>query len=90
MTAARRGVFTLWSTAAEVKSLFEYVKSSQAFVRPLEMTGFDMQVTADGSTARFAEDLRAFTAGLKDMRLRERATSFAEQGAWRTRAPVRH
>jgi erythromycin esterase len=79
MTAARRGVFTLWSMAAEVKPLFEYIKSSQATVRPLEMAGFDMQVTADGSTARFAEDLRAFTAALRDTTLRDRATLLAEQ-----------
>jgi erythromycin esterase len=79
MTAARRGVFTLWSMAAEVKPLFEYIKASQATVRPLEMAGFDMQVTADGSTARFAEDLRDFTGGLRDQSLREHASSLAEQ-----------
>jgi erythromycin esterase len=79
MTAARRGVFTLWSMAAEVKPLFEYIKASQATVRPLEMAGFDMQVTADGSTARFAEDLRAFADALQGASLRERATALAEQ-----------
>jgi erythromycin esterase len=79
MTAARRGVFTLWSMAAEVKPLFEYIKASQASVRPLEMAGFDMQVTADGSIARFAEDLRTFVGALRDARLRERATSLAGQ-----------
>ncbi len=30
MTAARLGVFTLWSMAAEVKPLFDYIKASQA------------------------------------------------------------
>jgi len=79
MTAARRGVFALWSMAAEAKPLFDMIKASQATVRPLEMAGFDMQVTADGSTARFAEDLRALTAGLRDHRLRDRANSLAEQ-----------
>jgi erythromycin esterase len=79
MTAARRGVFTLWSMSAEVKPLFEYIKASQATVRPFEMAGFDMQVTADGSTARFAEDLRAFTGALRGARLRERAAAAAEQ-----------
>ena len=79
MTAARRGVFALWSMAAEVKPLFAYIKASQATVRPLEMAGFDMQVTADGSTARFAEDLRAFTGALGDAALREHATALAEQ-----------
>ena len=89
MTAARRGVFALWSMAAEVKPLFDYIKASQATVRPLEMAGFDMQVTADGSTVRFAEDLRAFIAGLRDAGLRERATSLAEQGLAARGAPVR-
>ena len=79
MTAARRGVFTLWSMAAEVKPLFEYIKASQATVRPLEMAGFDMQVTADGSTARFAEDLRDFVGALRDPALRARASASAEQ-----------
>ena len=79
MTAARRGVFTLWSMAAQVKPLFDYIKASQATVRPLEMAGFDMQVTADGSTERFAEDLRAFMAGVRDQTVRERATALAEK-----------
>lgn len=79
MTAARRGVFTLWSMAAEVKPLFEYIKASQATIRPLEMAGFDMQVTADGSTARFAEDLRAFGAGLRDQILRDRVAPLIER-----------
>ncbi len=79
MAAARRGVFTLWSEAAEVKPLFAYIKASQATPRPLEMAGFDMQVTADGSTARFAEDLVAFTGELREPALRERASSLAEQ-----------
>jgi erythromycin esterase len=80
MTAARRGVFTLWSMAAQVKPLFDTIKASQATVRPLEMAGFDMQVTADGSTKVFAQDLRAFVAALEDQALRERATALAEQG----------
>lgn len=78
MTAARRGVFTLWSMAAEVKPLFEYIKASQETVRPLEMAGFDFQVTADGSIARFAEDLRAFTGALGDAELRRHASVLAE------------
>lgn len=78
MTAARRGIFSLWSVAAEVQPLFEYIKASQATVRPLEMAGFDMQVTADGSTARFAEDLRAFVGGLRRAAVRSRASALTE------------
>jgi len=59
--------------------LFDYIKASQASVRPLSMAGFDMQVTADGSTARFAEDVRAFVGDLTDPGLRARAVDLAEQ-----------
>lgn len=79
MAAARRGVFTLWSMSAEVKPLFEYIKANQSSARPLAMAGFDMQVTANGSTARFAEDLRGFVATARDGDLRARAGALAEQ-----------
>lgn len=58
--AARRGIFTLWSQAEEVRPLFEYVKASQSTARPFEMAGYDLQVTANGSAERFETDLRAF------------------------------
>jgi erythromycin esterase len=77
VVAAQKGVFTLWSEAAEVKPLFVYIKASQPSLRPLEMAGFDMQVTADGTRERFAEDLRAFVAALGDHALRDRAASLA-------------
>ncbi len=79
MTAARRGVFALWSQSAEVKPLFEHIKASQATVRALAMAGFDMQVTADGVRARFAEDMRALSGALRDAELRERVTVLTEQ-----------
>jgi erythromycin esterase len=65
--------------AAEVKPLFDHIKASQATLRPLEMAGFDMQVTADGSTKRFAEDLRDFVGALRDPALGTRASSLADQ-----------
>ena len=77
VSAAQKGVFTLWSDAAEVKPLFEYIKASQPSLRPLEMAGFDMQVTADGTRERFAKDLIAFVADLGDPALRDRATALA-------------
>jgi erythromycin esterase-like protein len=39
ITAAGRGIFSIWSAAAEVRHLFEYVKASQASTRPYEMAG---------------------------------------------------
>jgi erythromycin esterase len=79
VTAAGRGIFTLWSAASEVRPLFEYVKASQATLRPLEMAGFDMQVTADGTTERYAHDLRAFAGAPWDPALRMQCVSLADQ-----------
>ena len=76
--AAQKGIFTLWSDAAEVKPLFEYIKVSQSSLRPLEIAGFDMQVTAGGTRERFATDLRTFAAALTDPALRSRATTLAD------------
>jgi erythromycin esterase len=78
-TAARRGIFTLWSAAAEVAPLFAYIKASQRGPHPIEMAGFDMQVTADGSMERFAQDLRAFVGALPDPALRQQAAQLADQ-----------
>jgi len=77
VTAAKRGIFTLWSMAAEVKPLFDYIKSTQQGIFPVEMAGFDLQVTADGSMDQFAGYLRAFMGSLSDASLRDRATGIA-------------
>lgn len=77
VTAAKRGIFTLWSAAAEVKPLFDYIKSSQQTINPLEIAGFDMQVTADGSVNQFASYLQEFTASLTDPAVRNRASDLA-------------
>lgn len=79
VAAARRGLFSLWSEAAEARPLFDYVKASQATLRPIEMAGFDMQITADGSAERYELDLRIFTQGLRNAGLRDRATALAAQ-----------
>jgi erythromycin esterase len=81
ITAAQKGVFTLWSLAAEVKPLFEYIKASQPTLNPLEMAGFDMQVTADGTTDHFAQDLHSFAEKLRDPDLRGQAATLADQAS---------
>jgi len=73
VAAAQRGVFSLWSAAAEVKPLFDYAKASQATDRPLEMAGFDCQFTAPGADQALAAALAAFVGGLRDPALRAAA-----------------
>lgn len=78
-TAAGRGVFALWSRAAEIRPLFDAIKASQTTERPLEMAGFDMQVTADGAREGFAQALGSFAQALRDPMLRVRCAALAEQ-----------
>ncbi len=79
IAAARRGIFSLWSDASQVKPLFDYVKASQSTLRPLEMAGCDLQVTADGVPQWFAADLHDFTSALREPVLRGRAVFLADQ-----------
>jgi erythromycin esterase len=77
--AAQRGIFSIWSSAAEVKPLFEYVQASRATLRPVEMAGFDLQFTSDVCFNRFAADLRSFVLALPDATLRANALQLVDQ-----------
>jgi erythromycin esterase len=79
MAAAQRGILTIWSNAEEVRPLFEYAKVSQSTTRPLEMAGFDMQVSAGGSDVRFAAELRAFAAALRNSALRRNVVTLVDR-----------
>lgn len=79
VTAARKGILANWSAAEEVKPLFEYARASQATGKPLDMAGFDIQVTAAHVGDRFAADLRSFVHALHDPQMRQRAGDLAEQ-----------
>jgi erythromycin esterase len=79
LTAARRGVFQLWSDTGEVRPLFDYIKASQATAHPLHVAGFDMQVTANGSMEQFASDLRVFVRGLKEPGLENDMAALADR-----------
>ena len=78
-SAAQKGILATWSAAAEVRPLFDYAKATQATSRPLEMAGFDIDVTAANVGERFAADLRSFVRALRDQTLRTRASSLAER-----------
>lgn len=62
VAAAQLGILKIWSASAQCRPLFVYAQESHRRGRPLEMAGFDMQFTAEGSAERFAADLRAFVA----------------------------
>jgi len=77
--AAQRGILPVWSNATEVAPLFNYARNSQGTTRPLEMVGFDMNVSAPGTEERFAADLRSFVAALRESAHRRNATMLVER-----------
>jgi len=77
LTAARRGVFSLWTEAVEARPVFDLVKASQTTQRPIEMAGFDMQVTANGSTERCGLELKSFAAALRHPATQKQANAHA-------------
>lgn len=78
VSAARRGIFPIWSAAEEVRPLFEYARATRSTPRPLAMAGIDVQFTAPGAADYLASDLRAFLAAPADAELRRHTLSLAD------------
>jgi len=70
LTAARRGVFAIWSRSAQVAPLFEYMGRQARSGSPLELAGFDNQVTGTASSEFLLGDLMRFL-GSTDVETRE-------------------
>ncbi len=78
VAAGQRGVFAIWSAAAEVKPLFDCAKVSQPSTRPREMAGFHCQFTARGADQTLATALRAFVQKLREPAVRAVAEADVE------------
>lgn len=78
VTAARRGIFPIWSSAEQVRPLFEYVAASRRGPRPIDMAGIDSQFTAPGAVEYLAADLRDVIAATRDAELLADANALAE------------
>ena len=89
--AARRGIFPVWSATEEARPLFEYARMSQATTRPLEMAGFDVQLTGEGALERLSADLKVFVSGLHATALRTRCERLVDEllAQWDRRWPQR-
>lgn len=60
--AIRRGVFGIWTGSQEVQPLIDYVGHRARSSQPLELAGFDCQVSATASMEFLLKDLGAFLA----------------------------
>jgi erythromycin esterase len=79
VSAAQKGIFTIWSDTEQVRPLLEYARASQSSEHPLEMTGFDQQFTARGAFEAFAADLRAFVSKVRDPQVRKHSQQLADE-----------
>lgn len=67
--SADQALYAHWAHAEEVRSLLAYLEEERATGRPMEMAGFDLQISSPfHSTARLIDGLlRFFTAGDQSM-----------------------
>lgn len=66
LTAAQLGIFGIWTGSREVQPLIEYLSSQARGARPLELAGFDDQMTALASRKHLADDVKALATSLGD------------------------
>jgi len=62
VAASRRGVFAIWTLSRQVVPLLQYVGSTVRTSRPLEMAGFDSQLTGTASRDSLVPAIEAFAA----------------------------
>ncbi|MGH8241466.1 MAG: erythromycin esterase family protein, partial [Steroidobacteraceae bacterium] len=58
--AFRRGVFGVWNGSEQIQPLIRYLGASARAARPLELAGFDSQLTATASRDFLLSDLEKF------------------------------
>ena len=57
---SENSVFDVWTRSAQVRPVLEYLGESVKAGQPLQLAGFDMQVTGTVATDYLVEDLRGF------------------------------
>ena len=62
--AAEQGIFGIWTMSREVQPLLQYLASQAATDNPLELAGFDDQMTARASREHLVDDVREVLAGI--------------------------
>jgi erythromycin esterase len=58
-TAVPRGVFPIWTASRELQPLLAYLEEAARSARPLELAGFDDQLTSSASREELVGDLAA-------------------------------
>jgi erythromycin esterase len=69
--AVGRGIFPIWGVSAQVRPLLRYVQATRATDRPLEIAGFDCQITSPRTGPALGAELGPIIARLDADRLSE-------------------
>jgi erythromycin esterase len=64
LTASRRGIFGIWTWSEQVLPTLDYVASTLGTARPLEMAGFDNQLTGTLARDSLAAHVLAFARSI--------------------------
>jgi erythromycin esterase len=62
--AAEQGIFGIWTMSREVQPLLQYIAAQAMTDYPLELAGFDDQMTARASREHLVDDVRDILAGI--------------------------
>jgi erythromycin esterase len=93
-----KSIFDVWSESRHVRPVLEYLGESVDRVKPLHLTGFDIQSTGEVSTDLLVDDLERFLVeaypslieteswGVASSSLRD---LFADAKAWKTQSDTR-
>ena len=60
--AASRGIFPIWTNSQQVQPLLQYLGQAAKTAKPLELAGFDMQLTGSASRDFMLTDFEKFLA----------------------------
>lgn len=66
MEAAERGVFPIWTRSKQVQPLLDYLAAEAKGKTPLELAGFDCQLTGSGSRSELGHDITDLLGKLSD------------------------
>jgi erythromycin esterase len=78
LLAMRRGIFPIWMESRQLEPLTDYVGKAARSPRPLELCGYDCQLTGSASTDTLISDLRALVRSTEHPVVSEETWASAE------------
>lgn len=87
LEAAASGVFGIWSLSEQVRPLWEYISDTRAGDRPLQVAGFDSQITSGAGLSAIVPSISAFFSGIASEALTADRREAIERGVRHAASP---